>query len=40
MDKNTILIVDDEPRILSSLRRILEAEDREIFVAETAEKAW
>jgi DNA-binding NtrC family response regulator len=37
---HTILIVDDEPHILSSLKRILEGEDRKIFVAETAEKAW
>lgn len=40
MTKHSILIIDDEPHILSSLRRILEDEDREVVVAETAEKAW
>lgn len=40
MAEHRILIVDDEPQILSSLRRCLEEEDREIIVAETAEKAW
>ncbi len=38
--KYKILIVDDEPYILSSLKRILEAEDREVLIAESAEKAW
>ncbi len=40
MDKHRMLIVDDEPNILSSLKKILEGEDREVFVAESAEKAW
>lgn len=40
MPKYTILLVDDEPNILSSLTRLLRAEDREIFTAETAEDAW
>ncbi|MCK4810575.1 MAG: response regulator [Candidatus Omnitrophica bacterium] len=40
MNKHRLLIVDDEPNILSSLKRILEGETKEIIVAETAEKAW
>ena len=40
MSKHAILIVDDEPHILSSLNRTLQGEDREIFLAENAEKAW
>lgn len=38
-DKHKILIVDDEVNILNSLSRILEEEDREILVADSAEKA-
>lgn len=34
--KNNILIVDDESNILSSLLRVLQAEDYEIFTAENA----
>jgi len=40
MSKHTILIVDDEPHILTSLKRLLASEEREIFTAENAEKAW
>ncbi len=40
MNKYTILIIDDEPHILTSLKRLLSSEDREIFTAESAEKAW
>ncbi|OQX80836.1 MAG: hypothetical protein B6D56_03955 [Candidatus Omnitrophica bacterium 4484_70.1] len=40
MDKERILVVDDEPHILSSLKRVLEEENREIITAESAEKAW
>jgi len=40
MVKHRILIVDDEPHILSSLRRILESEDKEIFTAQDAESGW
>ena len=40
MPKNTILIIDDEPNILSSLRRILETEDKDILLANSAEEAW
>lgn len=35
-----ICIVDDEPHILSSLEKILESPDREIFLADTAERGW
>jgi len=40
MEKHKILIVDDEPHILSLLRKILEEESREILTAESAEEAW
>ena len=40
MEKHRILIVDDEPHILSLLKKILEEEDREILTAESAEEAW
>jgi len=40
MSKHTILIVDDEPHILTSLKRLLASEEREVFTAENAEKAW
>lgn len=33
-----ILIVDDEPNILKSLKRVLHVENREVFIAEDAEK--
>jgi len=33
-----ILIVDDEPNILKSLKRVLHGENREVFIAEDAEK--
>jgi len=39
VNKHNILIVDDEPYILSSLVRVLEAEDRQIFTASSAEEA-
>jgi len=38
--KHVILLVDDEPYILSSLKRILRGEDREIYTAECAAAAW
>jgi DNA-binding NtrC family response regulator len=38
-NKHSILLVDDEPYILSSLVRVLEAEDRQIFTASSAEEA-
>lgn len=38
-NKHSILIVDDEPYILSSLVRVLEAEDRQILTASSAEEA-
>jgi len=37
--KHSLLIVDDEPHILSSLKRILEGEDIEILTAKDAEEA-
>ena len=37
MEKHTLLLIDDEPHILTSLKKILETEDREILVAPTAE---
>lgn len=40
MAKHNILIVDDEPHILSSLKRVLEGEDKEIHLASDAEEAW
>ncbi|MCD6583856.1 MAG: response regulator [Candidatus Omnitrophica bacterium] len=40
MDKHTILVVDDEPNIVSSLKRVLASEDREILSAYSAEEAW
>ena len=40
MEKHKVLIVDDEPNILNSLRRVLDADDREIYLAEDAEKAF
>jgi len=40
MAKHRILIVDDEPHILSSLKRILESEDKEVFIAKDAEAGW
>ena len=40
MSKHTILVVDDEPNILSSLDRVLQAEDRKILLAKNAEEAW
>lgn len=40
MGKDRILIVDDELGILSSLKKVLEEENREIITAESAEKAW
>lgn len=40
MEKHRILIVDDEPYILSSLEKVLEGENREIWTACSAEEAW
>lgn len=40
MNKHNILIVDDEPSILTSLRRVLSGDDKEIFTAKDAEEAW
>lgn len=40
MSKHKILIVDDEPNILTSLKKILEGETREIVTANTAEEGW
>jgi DNA-binding NtrC family response regulator len=40
MNKHKILIVDDEPNILSSLKKILEGEDKEVLTAKTAEDGW
>ncbi len=40
MEKYRILIIDDEPYILSSLKKVLEEENREIWTAESAEEAW
>ena len=40
MEKHKILIIDDEPYILSSLKKILEEETREILAAKSAEEAW
>jgi len=39
MDKHTILIVDDEVGVLNSLKRVLQSEDREIFLAESVDEA-
>ena len=38
MPKHTILIVDDEPNILNSLKRLLHSEDLEILTAGTADE--
>jgi two-component system probable response regulator PhcQ len=38
--KRRILIVDDEPHILSSLKRILESDDKEVLIAKDAESGW
>lgn len=40
MAKHRILIIDDEIHILSSLKKILEGDDRDVLVVENAEKAW
>lgn len=40
VNEHTILIVDDEPFILSSLKRALRADDRELFTTDSVEKAW
>ena len=40
VDKRRILIVDDEPNIVSSLRRLLGSEDRQVLTAKDAEGAW
>jgi len=40
MPQHRILIVDDEPHILSSLKRILDSEEREILTAKDAEAGW
>lgn len=40
MNKHTILIVDDEPNVVSSLKRVLISQDREILSAYSAEEAW
>ncbi len=40
MPNRRVLIVDDEPHILSSLKRILEGEGRDIFTASDAEAGW
>ena len=40
MAKRRILIVDDEPHILSSLKRILESDDKEVLIAKDAEAGW
>ena len=40
MAKHRILIVDDEPHILSSLKRILESDDKEVITAKDAETGW
>jgi len=40
MEKYRILIIDDEPYILSSLKKVLEEEAREILTAKSAEEAW
>lgn len=39
-NRHSILIVDDEPHILSSLKRILEDEDKDIMIAKDAETGW
>jgi len=39
MNKHKILIIDDEPNILNSLRRTLTWEDTEVYTAEDADKA-
>ncbi len=40
MANHTILILDDEHNVISSLIRLLRTEDREIITAETAQQAW
>lgn len=40
MNRHKVLIVDDEPNILNSLKRVLGADDREIFCADDAEKGF
>lgn len=40
MIKHTLLFIDDEPNILSSLKRVLEGEDREIYLAKDAAEGW
>lgn len=39
-EKHKILIIDDEPNILTSLRKILEGDGKEILTAKTAEEGW
>ncbi|MBU0503801.1 MAG: response regulator [Candidatus Omnitrophota bacterium] len=39
MDKHTILLVDDEKNILSSISRLLHSDDREIITAENSREA-
>ncbi|OQX85623.1 MAG: hypothetical protein B6D55_07135 [Candidatus Omnitrophica bacterium 4484_70.2] len=40
MERHKILIVDDEPHILSLLKKILEEGNREVLTAKSAEEAW
>lgn len=40
MNTHAILLVDDEQYILSSLKRVLKTEEREVFTAESAQAAW
>jgi|GEM_PF-1226737 DNA-binding NtrC family response regulator len=40
MTKHTLLIIDDEPNILSSLKRVVEGEEREVYLAKDAEEGW
>jgi len=40
MIKHSLLFIDDEPNILSSLKRVLEGEDREIYLAKDAAEGW
>jgi response regulator RpfG family c-di-GMP phosphodiesterase len=37
---NTLLLVDDEPNVLKSLRRLLIDTDYKVYSAESAENAW
>lgn len=40
MKKHTLLVIDDEQYILTSVARVLQSEEREVITANNAEDAW